>query len=94
MSVSVEQVAVPDRRITRLEVELYKREILEQSVLVSPQEARMILACSETKVYRLVQTGRLKGYSENRKSKGLRLLASELRDYVRSIKVDSDEWRE
>lgn len=94
MSVSVEQVAVPDRRITRLEVGIYKREILEQTVLVSVREVAMILGCSVSNVYRLVQTGRLNGYSKNRKSKGLYLLLSELRDYVRSIKVDADEWRE
>jgi len=91
---TMENVAVPDRRITRLEVELYKREILEQSVLVSPREACMMLSCSETKIYRLVQSGRLRGYSENHRAKGLRLLAAELRDYVQSIKRDPDEWRE
>lgn len=84
---------MPREKITRLEVEMYKREILEQSVLVSPKESAKILACSERKVYDLVRSGRLYGYSDNHGKKGLRILAAELRDYVQSMKIDQDEWR-
>lgn len=87
-------MAIPKERITRLEVEMYKREILESSVLVSPREACKILSCSESKLYGLVKTGRLHGYAQNRGTKGLRILAAELREYVQSIKIDSDIWRE
>lgn len=85
---------MPREKITRLEVESYKREVLEQSVLVSPQEASRILSCSDRKVYDLVKSGKLAGYGENRGAKGLRILAAELREYVQSIKIDRDAWRE
>lgn len=80
-------------KISRSDVEMYKQRVLEESVLVSPQEAARILDCGDRKVYDLVRSGRLSGYTENPKRKGLRLLASELRDYVKSMKVDRDEWR-
>lgn len=85
---------MPRERITRLEIDGYKREILEQSVLLSPQDVCRALACGERKVYDLVRSGRLTGYSENRKTKGLRILAAELRDYVVSLKIPADDWRE
>ena len=81
-------------RITRSDVVAYKREILEQTVLVAPREAAQMLSCSERTVYRLVCEGEVHGYGRNVGSKGLRLLASELREYVRSIKIDRDVWRE
>lgn len=82
------------QRISQLEVELYKREVLEQSMLVSPKEAAKILSCSETTIYRRVKDGDLKGYSKDRNSKGLRLLAAGLVEYVQSIKINPDDWRE
>ena len=88
------EMAMPREKITRLEVEAYKREVLEQSVLVSPQEVSRILSCSDKTVYRLVRSGKLTGYGDNRGSKGLRILAAELCEYVKSIKIDADEWRE
>ena len=80
-------------RITRSDVVAYKREILEQTVLVAPREAAQMLSCSERTVYRLVREGEVHGYGRNVGGRGLRLLASELREYVRSIKVDPDVWR-
>lgn len=76
------------------DVEGYKREVLEESVLVAPAEAARILSCSKRKVYDLVKCGDLHGYSRNPGGRGLRLLAAELADYVRSIKIDKDRWRE
>lgn len=87
-------IMMPRERITRVEIDGYKREILEQSVLLSPQDVSRALSCSERKVYDLVRSGRLTGYSENRKVKGLRILAAELRDYVQSLRIAADDWRE
>lgn len=81
-------------RITRQDVENYKREILEASVLVAPAEAARILACSERTVHSLVRDGELHGYARKRGERGMRLLASELRDYVRSIRIEKESWRE
>jgi len=81
-------------RITRGDVENYKRSVLESSLLVAPPEAARILACSERKVYDLVRGGRLHGYSQIRGTRGLRILASELQDYVQSIRIAADDWRE
>ena len=82
-----------NERITRSDVTTYKREILEQTVLVAPSEAALILSCSERTVHRLGRGGEVHGYGRNIGGRGLRLLASELREYVRSIKVDPDVWR-
>ena len=54
----------------------------------------MILSCSEKTVHRLVREGEVHAYGRNKGSRGLRILASELRDYVDSIKIDKDKWRE
>ena len=81
-------------RITRSDVIAYKREILEQTVLVAPREAAQMLSCSERTVYRLVREGEIHAYCRTRGSRGLRILASELREYVASIKIDKERWRE
>lgn len=81
-------------RITRSDVVAYKREILEQTVLVAPREAAQMLSCSERTVYRLVREGEIHAYCRTRGSRGLRILASELREYVASIKIDKERWRE
>lgn len=81
-------------RITKQDVMQYKQEILEQTVLVAPAEAAQILACSERTVHNMVREGELHAYRRTASSRGIRLLASELREYVRSIKVEKDFWRE
>ena len=83
-----------NERITRSDITTYKREILEQTVLVAPREAAKMLSCSERTVHRLVREGAVHGYGRNVGSKGLRLLASELREYVRSIRIELDALRE
>lgn len=75
-------------RITRQEIDAYKRELLEETVLVTIKDAATMLQVSESTVRRRIDEGRLPVYGENgRESHGLRILASELREYVRSIKL-------
>lgn len=83
----------PKERITRRDVLDYKREILDQTVLVAAPEAASMLACSERTIQRLVREGEIHAYGQ-RGVKGLRFLASELRDYVRGLKIEADRWRE
>jgi hypothetical protein len=83
-----------NQRITHSELEAFKRDVLEKSVLVAPAEAARILSCSERKVYDLVRGGDLHGYNKKRGTAGLRLLARELQDYVQSIKIDKNAWLE
>lgn len=83
-----------NERITGRDVDDYKREILEQTVLVEPKVAAKMLSCSERTVFNLASEGEFHGYNRNRGGKGMRFLASELRDYVNSIKIDKDWWRE
>ncbi len=73
-------------RITRGEIEAYKREVLETSVLVRLDEAAAILAVSTSTVQRRVEEGKLTAYTDNSTRKGLRILASELQRYVREMK--------
>lgn len=84
----------PKQRITTEDIEAYKREILDQSVLVTGADAARVLACSTSKVYGLARGGKLRAYNERSGVKGLRFLAAELRDYVQSIEVDWDQLRE
>jgi len=81
-------------QISRNEIDRYKREILEQSVLVSAANAARVLDCSRAKIHRLAQSGRITAYNENYGQRGLKFLAADLREYVRSIKIDKDTWRE
>jgi excisionase family DNA binding protein len=83
-----------NERITRHDVLAYKQAFLDQTVLVAPAEAAQILACSERTVHRMVREGEVHAYGRAKGSRGLRLLASELRDYVSSIKIDKEVWRE
>ena len=80
--------------IKRGDVERYKREILEESVLVTAEVAAEVLSVSERTVYSLVRDGNINAYMRSPKKRGLRILARDLRDYVRSIKVDRDVFRE
>lgn len=79
-------------RITRQDIATYKREILDQTVLVAAPEAATMLSCSERTVMRMVRDGEIHAYGL--RSRGLRFLASELRDYVRSLQIDRETWRE
>ncbi len=79
-------------RITMTDVQNYKMDILNESVLVSPNVAAEILSCSERTVHTLVRDGDLHGYARNKGTRGLRILARELRDYFDSIKIDKTRW--
>lgn len=76
-------------RITRHEIDRYKREQLDQTVLVRLEEAAAILAISPRTLQRRVDEGRIQAYNDNRTRKGIRFLASELRTYVRKMKIDT-----
>ena len=73
-------------RITRLEIDSYKREVLEMTVLVRLDEAAAILAVNPRTVLRRAEEGRLAPYNDNRTSKGIRFLASELQRYVKEMR--------
>ena len=79
-----------NERITRKEINDYKREILEQTVLVSLSETAIILAVSESTVSRRAAEGRLVPYTDNSTRKGIRFLASDLRQYVRDMREQAD----
>jgi excisionase family DNA binding protein len=75
-------------RITRDEIDAYKREVLESSVLIRLDEAAAIMAVSRSTVINRVNDGRLTPYNDNGNQKGLRFLASELQRYVRAMRQD------
>ena len=76
-------------RITRQEIDSYKREVLEASVLVRLDEAAAIMAVSRSTVVRRVEEGRLTPYNDNGNRKGLRFLASELQRYVKEMRQEN-----
>ncbi|NOQ52144.1 MAG: helix-turn-helix domain-containing protein [Desulfuromonadaceae bacterium] len=76
-------------RITRPEISAYKREKLDQTVLVRLDEAAAILAVSTRTLQRRVDEGRITAYNDNKTKKGIRFLASELSEYVKKMKIDT-----
>jgi hypothetical protein len=81
--------------ITRSDVEQYKREILEASTLVRAEEAVQILACSPRTLHGLVQAGKLPAYRHgSARSSGMRYLARDLQNYVKSRQVRAEDYRE
>lgn len=78
------------QRITRKEIDAYKREVLETSVLVRLEEAADILAVSPRTLRRRVEEGRIPSYNDNQTKKGIRFLASELQEYVREMRQEFD----
>ncbi|MGD9949322.1 MAG: helix-turn-helix domain-containing protein [Desulfobulbus sp.] len=77
-------------RITKLDVMQFKQELLGQVLLITPDEAAKTLDCSEHEVMNLVREGRLPSYNLNKRARDVRLMASELRDYINSIEMDRD----
>lgn len=73
-------------RITRVEIDAYKREILDQCVLVPLEEAATILAVSPRTLRRRVEEGLIPTYSDTPDRENTRFLASELREYVRRMR--------
>lgn len=73
-------------RITRQEIDAYKREILDQTVLVTLDDAAAVLAVSTRTLRRRVEEGLIPTYSDTPDRGNTRFLASELRDYVRSMR--------
>ena len=83
-----------EKRITGSDIEAYKIRILDEIMLVSMDDAAVILSCSVRTVYNRIQCGDLTGYNNNSAgTKGVRLLASEIRGYVQSMKKTKDDWR-
>ena len=77
-------------RITRQDIENYKREILEQTVLIRLEDVATILSVSQSTVLRRVESKELVSYNDNRTNKNIRFLASDLRHYVNQMKRDRE----
>jgi excisionase family DNA binding protein len=73
-------------RITRQDIEGYKREILESTVLVRLDEVASILAVHPRTVQRRVDEGHITPYVDRGNRKHVRFLASELQRYVREMR--------
>lgn len=73
-------------RITRAEINAYKREILEQTVLVSIDDAAAALSVSPRTLRRRVEEGLIPTYSDTPDRENTRFLASELCKYVQGMK--------
>lgn len=76
-------------RISRAEIVAYKQQTLERTVLIRLEEAAEILAIHPRTLQRRVEEGRIVAYNDNRTSKGVRFLASELRRYVAEMRIDT-----
>lgn len=80
--------------ITRNDIERHKREILDQCMLVNIEDAATILSCSKSTVYRKISEGKIGAYNDTGAfTRGTKLLASELRDYVKSSRLTLDDLR-
>lgn len=79
---------------TTKQITHFKQELIEQTVLITQQDAAKILDCSVPHVTALIRNGCLHAYCRNKGSRGVRLLASELMEYVRSLKIDKENWND
>ena len=80
--------------ITRNDIKEHKRKILDQSMLVNLENAATILDCSTRTVSNRIRDGELSGYNRGPAgTKGVKLLAADLRDYVKSMRKNKDDWR-
>lgn len=73
--------------ITRTEIDAYKREILEQTVLISLDAAAAMLSVSTSTLRRRVREGLLPTYSDTADRENTRFLASELQNYVKRMRT-------
>ncbi|HAM41694.1 MAG TPA: hypothetical protein DCP69_10250 [Candidatus Omnitrophica bacterium] len=79
-------------RITRQDIELYKREILDATVMVGLRETARILGCHPRTVQRRADEGDLTPYYMGRGTKKhVRFLASELQQFVREMRQKSQD---
>lgn len=89
---------IPQSRISVADIDAYKREVLEQSVLLSPREVAKVIGKSPSTVYDLAAAGVLTPHGrigdDGRILKGVRFLASDVREYVRSLRLSPDTMRE
>ncbi len=78
-----------EERISRNEIDSYKRDILEHSVLIRVEEVAVMLAVKPCTVKRIIEEGKITAYDRTgRMTSGVRVLASELKEYVRSIRLE------
>ena len=77
--------------ITRVEIDSFKREILESCTLLRLKDAAKVLAVHPTTVLRRIEEGKIAAYGDNRSRQHLRILASDLRDYVREMRLEMKE---
>jgi excisionase family DNA binding protein len=74
-------------RLSKAEVDAFKREMLEGSVLVTVETAANVLSVHPRTVYRMIEEARLTPYRRSRSDvKGTRILASELKTFVASMR--------
>jgi len=88
---------IRERRIPPQAIELYDREVLEQTTLLTLEQVADRINFSKSTVRTLIRTGELSAYSRHGtrgSCNGLRVLAADLSEYVRSIRVDRDKWGE
>jgi len=81
-----------DIKITQTDVSRSKERFFKECTLVPVEVAAEVLAVHPSTIYRYIQEGRISSYNgSRRRSKGVRILANELKEYVRSIKIDRSE---
>lgn len=83
-----------NERITKQAALAFKQDILEQTMLINTAEAATMLGCSERAVIELVRDGQVHAYNRNGRAKGVRLLASELKECIHSLRIDQEKWQE
>lgn len=83
-------------RITPADIAAFKREMLEKSVMVTPEAAASILAVSLRTLRRYLETGRLAYYNPHVNQpgelrRGNKIRAVDLAAFVASMRVDVAE---
>jgi len=93
---------MPRLKVTAEEIQQVKRAHIERNLLYTPEEAGHLLGKSPRTVLDLVKEGRLVAADDKAKrgknglsgSNGLRITATSVEEYRKSITIPPDKWNE
>ncbi len=81
-------------RFSQNEIDGTRQRYLKDLFLFSVPEVARILSCSDRTVFRLIRDGKLMAAGGRPGNKGIRITGNSLKDYINSITIDPDFWKE
>ena len=76
-------------RITRQDIRAFKDSFLKKNMLFKVEDAAEVLAISPRTLHRRIDAGDIIAYNDNKTGKGVRVLAADLEEYRKNMKIDT-----